>query len=146
MNMITNLFSNFDPCSSSWLFYNWTRSFILFFIIPRRLWILNNRIIIIINILIKTIYKELRTLLGNSSLGRTLIFIRILIFIALNNFLGLFPYIFTSSRHLVLALSLAAPLWLAFIIFGWINNINHIFAHLVPLSTPNLLIPFIVLI
>jgi len=146
MNMITSLFSNFDPCSSSLIFYNWTRSFMLFFIIPTRLWLLNNRFIIIVNILIKTLYKEFKTLLGNSSLGRTLIFIRIITFIAFNNFLGLFPYIFTSSRHLVLALSLAAPLWLAFIIFGWINNMNHIFAHLVPISTPNLLIPFIVLI
>jgi len=37
-------------------------------------------------------------------------------------------------------------LWLSFMLYGWINHINHIFAHLVPLSTPNILIPFIVLI
>ena len=31
-------------------------------------------------------------------------------------------------------------------LYGWINNTNHIFAHLVPLGTPIVLIPFIVLI
>jgi len=60
--------------------------------------------------------------------------------------LGLFPYIFTSSRHLTITLTLALPLWLTFIIFGWYKNTNHIFAHLVPQRTPGALIPFIVLI
>jgi len=67
-------------------------------------------------------------------------------FILINNFMGLFPYIFTSSRHITLTLGLALPLWLAFIIFGWINNTSHIFAHIVPSGTPGALIPFIVLI
>jgi len=31
-------------------------------------------------------------------------------------------------------------------LFGWVNNTNHIFAHLVPQSTPSALMPFIVLI
>ena len=35
---------------------------------------------------------------------------------------------------------------MAFIIFGWLNTTNHIFAHLVPQRTPTALIPFIVLI
>jgi F-type H+-transporting ATPase subunit a len=38
------------------------------------------------------------------------------------------------------------PLWLTFIIFGWVNQTKHIFAHLVPQRTPGALIPFIVLI
>ena len=43
-------------------------------------------------------------------------------------------------------LSLALPLWLRFIIFGWISNTQHIFAHLVPQGIPPILIPFIVCI
>ena len=35
---------------------------------------------------------------------------------------------------------------MSFIIFGWINNTQHIFAHLVPQGTPAVLIPFIVCI
>jgi F-type H+-transporting ATPase subunit a len=41
---------------------------------------------------------------------------------------------------------LALPLWFRFILYGWINNTNHIFAHLVPQRTPTALIPFMVLI
>jgi len=60
--------------------------------------------------------------------------------------LGLLPYIFTRTSHLIITLSLALPLWIAFILFGWINHTQHIFAHLVPQGTPSALIPFIVLI
>lgn len=63
-----------------------------------------------------------------------------------NNFLGLFPYIFTRTSHLTLTLSLAFPLWLSFILYGWISHTQHIFAHLVPQGTPPVLIPFIVCI
>lgn len=56
------------------------------------------------------------------------------------------PYVFTASSHLAMTLSLAFPLWLAFMIYGWFNHTRHILAHLVPLGTPGALIPFIVLI
>jgi F-type H+-transporting ATPase subunit a len=85
--------------------------------------------------------------LGPSSFsGSTILFISLLTFILVNNFIGLFPYIFTSSRHIALTIALSLPLWLAFMIFGWFNITNHIFAHLVPQRTPGALIPFIVLI
>jgi F-type H+-transporting ATPase subunit a len=93
------------------------------------------------------LHNEFKTLLGPSSFkGRTLIFLSLFIIIVTNNFLGLFPYIFTRTRHLVTTLTLAAPLWLSFILFGWINYSKYIFAHLVPQSTPAALIPFIVVI
>mgnify|MGYP003334066110 CR=1 FL=1 len=73
-------------------------------------------------------------------------FISLFSFILFNNFLGLFPYIFTRTSHLTITISLSLPLWLSFILYGWINNTKHIFAHLVPQGTPSILIPFIVLI
>lgn len=78
--------------------------------------------------------------------GTTFIFISLFSFILFNNFLGLFPYIFTRTSHITITLSLALPLWFRFILFGWLNNTKHIFAHLVPQGTPPVLIPFIVLI
>lgn len=145
--MITSLFSSFDPCSSSNLFNNWLRTLIFILIFPSTYWIINNRFSILIKNIISTLHNEFKLLIGtHAPSGSTLLFIGLLILIAINNFLGLFPYIFTSTSHLVTAISLAAPLWLAFILYGWINNMKFMFAHLVPLSTPNLLIPFIVLI
>jgi len=143
--MITNLFSSFDPCSSLF-FYNWLRTLLIYFLIPLNVWLFKNRIFTFLNKIILILHQELKTLIGLGYQGRTLIFISLLFLITVNNFIGLFPYIFTSTSHLVITLSFAAPLWLAFIIFGWINNINHMFTHLVPLSTPNLLIPFMVII
>jgi F-type H+-transporting ATPase subunit a len=73
-------------------------------------------------------------------------YIKDVVSIIFNHFLGLFPYIFNRTRHLILTLSLALPLWIRFIIYGWINNTYHIFIHLVLQGTPNILIPFIVCI
>jgi F-type H+-transporting ATPase subunit a len=60
--------------------------------------------------------------------------------------MGLFPYVFTASRHLVFTLSLSLPLWLGTIIWSVVFQFNNIIAHLVPLGTPGALMPIIVLI
>lgn len=78
--------------------------------------------------------------------GSTFIFVIIFIFIFINNFLGLYPYIFTATSHIAINLSLALPLWISFIVFGWLNHTQHIFTHLVPQGTPIALISFIVII
>lgn len=146
--MITNLFSVFDPSTNIFNFsLNWLRTFIGLILIPYTFWLLPSRINIIWNSILITLYKEFKTLLGpNGNVGRTFIFISIFTLILFNNFLGLFPYIFTSTRHLTLTLTLALPLWLRFILYGWINHTQHIFTHLVPQGTPRVLIPFIVCI
>lgn len=146
--MITNLFSVFDPSTTIFnLSLNWISTFIGLLIIPSLFWIIPTRFQIIwINILI-TLHKEFKVLLGNNGHnGRTLIIISLFSLIIFNNFLGLFPYIFTRTSHLTITLSLALPIWLSFIIYGWINNTQHIFTHLVPQGTPPILIPFIVCI
>lgn len=146
--MITNLFSIFDPsCSIMHLSLNWLRSFLGLLAIPASFWLIPGRLMFIWNSMIMTLHKEFSTLLGPSAhRGGTFLFISLFSFVLFNNFLGLFPYIFTASSHLVFTLALALPLWLSFIIYGWLNHSLHIFAHLVPLGTPAALIPFIVCI
>nr|YP_010895058.1 ATP synthase F0 subunit 6 [Criorhina nigriventris]WJW73584.1 ATP synthase F0 subunit 6 [Criorhina nigriventris] len=146
--MMTNLFSVFDPSSSIFnLSMNWLSTFIGLLMIPPMYWFMPSRYHIIWNNILLTLHKEFKTLLGNSSYkGMTLIFISLFSLILFNNFLGLFPYIFTSTSHLVLTLTLALPLWLAFMIYGWINHTQHMFTHLVPQGTPAILMPFMVCI
>ena len=146
--MITNLFSTFDPSTTIInLSLNWLRTFLGLLITPISYWLIPNRFQIIWNNILITLHKEFKLLLNSSSYnGRTLIFISLFSLIIFNNFLGLFPYIFTRTSHLTLTLSLALPLWLSFIIYGWLCNTKHIFAHLVPQGTPGILIPFIVCI
>lgn len=146
--MITNLFSVFDPSTNIFNFsLNWLRTFIGLMLIPYSFWLLPSRINFIWNSILITLYKEFKTLLKpNGQVGRTFIFISIFTLILFNNFLGLFPYIFTSTSHLTLTLTLTLPIWLSFILYGWINHTQHIFTHLVPQGTPYALIPFIVCI
>lgn len=146
--MITNLFSVFDPSSRILnLSLNWISSFLGLFIIPLSYWFLPSRYHIIWNKILLTLHKEFKTLLGpRGHNGRTLIFVSLFTLIVFNNFIGLFPYIFTRTSHITLTLGLALPLWLSFILYGWINHTQHIFAHLVPQGTPAVLIPFMVCI
>lgn len=146
--MINNLFSIFDPTTNLFnLSLNWIRTLIGLIFIPYSFWLIPNRFLIIWNIILNKLHNEFKTLLGNNGLnGSTFIFVSIFSFVLFNNLLGLFPYIFTRTSHLTLSLSISLPLWLRFIFYGWINNSQHIFAHIIPQGTPNILIPFIVLI
>lgn len=146
--MITNLFSVFDPSTNIFnLSLNWLSTFLGLLIIPSMYWFIPSRYHVTWNRILLTLHKEFKTLLGPAGHnGRTFIFISLFAIIIFNNFLGLFPYIFTRTSHLTFTLALALPLWLRFIIYGWINHTQHIFAHLVPQGTPAVLIPFIVCI
>nr|YP_010033107.1 ATP synthase F0 subunit 6 [Hemipenthes neimengguensis]QOW39615.1 ATP synthase F0 subunit 6 [Hemipenthes neimengguensis] len=146
--MMTNLFSVFDPSSSIFnLSLNWLSTFIGLLLIPMTFWFMPSRHQIMWNKVLITLHKEFKTLLGETSHnGSTFIFVSLFSLILFNNFMGLFPYIFTSTSHLTLTLSLALPLWLSFMVYGWINHTQHMFAHLVPQGTPAVLMPFMVCI
>nr|YP_011017089.1 ATP synthase F0 subunit 6 [Orthaga aenescens]WQB62447.1 ATP synthase F0 subunit 6 [Orthaga aenescens] len=147
--MMTNLFSIFDPSTNLFnLPLNWLSTFIGLMFIPYSFWFMPNRHYIFWNFILNKLYNEFKTLLGNNinSSSSTFIFISMFSFILFNNFLGLFPYIFTSTSHLTLSLSLSLPLWLSFMFFGWINNTQHMFTHMIPQGTPSILMPFMVLI
>nr|YP_010721499.1 ATP synthase F0 subunit 6 [Hilethera xinjiangensis]WDS74916.1 ATP synthase F0 subunit 6 [Hilethera xinjiangensis] len=146
--MMTNLFSTFDPSTNIInLSLNWTSTFIGLLLIPSIFWLMPSRINILWNKLNLTLHNEFKTLLGPKSFhGSTFIFISIFIMMMFNNFMGLFPYIFTSTSHMTLTFTVALPMWMSFMLFGWINNTNHMFMHLVPQGTPNALMSFMVLI
>nr|YP_009867063.1 ATP synthase F0 subunit 6 [Zeugodacus proprediaphora]QKG04012.1 ATP synthase F0 subunit 6 [Zeugodacus proprediaphora] len=145
---MTNLFSVFDPSSSIFnLSLNWMSTFLGLLLIPSAYWLMPSRWHIFWNSILLTLHKEFKTLLGPSGhSGSTFIFVSLFSLILFNNFLGLFPYIFTSTSHLTLTLTLALPLWLCFMLYGWINHTQHMFAHLVPQGTPAVLMPFMVCI
>nr|UZZ44134.1 ATP synthase F0 subunit 6 [Marilia sp. XG-2021] len=146
--MMTNLFSIFDPSTNlSNIPLNWTSTFLILSILPYSFWIFPCRYSSIYNKFILTLHKEFKLLMNPKLFnGSTLIFISLFTLIIFNNFLGLFPYIFTSSSHMIMNLSLALPLWFSFLIFGWINNTKNMLAHLIPQGTPSALMSFMVLI
>nr|AGC54403.1 ATP synthase F0 subunit 6 [Gynaephora menyuanensis] len=146
--MMSNLFSIFDPSINQFnLSLNWLSTLLGFLFIPYSFWLLPNRYMCLWNQILIKLHNEFKTLLKNNYFkGSTLIFTSMFYFIMFNNFLGLFPYIFTSTSHLTLSLSISLPLWLSFMIYGWINNYNYMFIHMIPQGTPMILMPFMVLI
>nr|QYK19515.1 ATP synthase subunit 6 [Neotriplax arisana] len=141
-----NLFSSFDPTTNLSLSLNWLSAMLILIFIPPMYWLIPSRLNMLWIIIIMTLHKEFKILLNSSLKGSTLILISLFSFILFNNFLGLFPYIFTGTSHMVMTLALAFPLWLSFMIYGWTNNTTHMLAHLVPQGTPGVLMPFMVCI
>lgn len=145
---MNNLFSIFDPKSSIFsLNLNWLRRLGIIIFLPSSYWLTKRKNIHIFIKIAKYLEKEFSiAIIYIKSPGLVHFFISIFLFIAINNFLGLFPYIFTASSHLSYTIVLALPLWFGYIVFSTIKNINGFLAHLVPLGTPYPLIPFIVII
>nr|QFK69065.1 ATP synthase F0 subunit 6 [Phymatostetha stalii]QFK69104.1 ATP synthase F0 subunit 6 [Phymatostetha sp. B13] len=143
--MMTNLFSVFDP-STGILSMNWISTFISIIMIPLMFWIMPSRIYMMNMLILNKLYNELKMLMGNKSMGNSLMFISMFMFILFNNMFGLLPYVFTSSSHLVFTLSMALPMWISLMMFGWINKTNKMFYHLIPMGTPMMLMPFMVCI
>nr|YP_010688306.1 ATP synthase F0 subunit 6 [Layahima yangi]WBR65721.1 ATP synthase F0 subunit 6 [Layahima yangi] len=146
--MMTNLFSMFDPSTNIMnISLNWLSTMLGLIVIPSMYWLIPSRFNMLWFNILTTLHKEFKTLIGSpKSYGSTFIFVSLFSFIMFNNFMGLFPYIFTSTSHLTLTLALALPLWLSFLLYGWINHTTHMFAHLVPQGTPPVLMPFMVCI
>lgn len=75
------------------------------------------------------------------------IFVSILFyFVCVSNIFGLLPYIYTPTSIPLITLSISLTLWLTIMIYAWIASFKIICGHLLPISTPLILSPFIVLI
>lgn len=145
--MINRLFSSFDPASSL-LNRNWSillltplwPIFNKFFLMSSRKTFLRNSLNILLN-------KEIKNTLNNTNTKEKIFWLRRIFFsILILNLLGLIPYIFRVTAHIIFTLTLALPLWFSFIIFSLKNSTQNFFAHLVPSGTPIALSHFMVII
>nr|UFK32183.1 ATP synthase F0 subunit 6 [Limassolla emmrichi] len=141
--MMNNLFSVFDPSTGSFSM-NWFSSLIFIIVMPYKMWFLSNKNSMTFNLMINSLKKEMFTLMPYK--GMTLMMTSLFMLILVNNLMGLIPYVFTASAHLVFSLTISLPMWLSFMMFGWINKTKMMFNHLVPVGTPNILMPFMVII
>nr|QCF39692.1 ATP synthase F0 subunit 6 [Glomeridesmus spelaeus] len=145
--MMTNLFSIFDPSSITSISLNWLSMILIMIFMNLTFWLFKSKNQIIINNLNSIIIKELKTTLKTSNYPNfILILLTLFILILINNLMGLFPYIFTSTSHMMITLSLALPLWFMSIMMLMTMNTMNFLAHLVPQSTPSYLMSFMVLI
>nr|APF47564.1 ATP synthase FO subunit 6 [Microgaster sp. SNS-2016] len=141
-----NLFSIFDP-STKFFSMNWVSAMIGLVIFPQVYWLMYSRLILLMMKLMNLLYNEFKMILNfKFNLFNMIYLLVFFLFIVFNNFMGLFPYLFTSSSHLSFSLWISLSLWFGFMIFGWFKNFNYMLIHLVPLGTPFMLMFFMVLI
>lgn len=150
LEMIPDIFSSFDP----FRFNSINPSINLFLII-------NTILIITTQIVFWTSSSRSNSILSpiliiiSAQLSRTFIYnlkglrqtVSTLFFsIILINLIGLIPYFFRTSRHLIFTLIFGLPLWLAIIISRFTKSIKKSIAHFLPDGAPDWLNPFLVLI
>ena len=141
--MINSLFSSFDPTTNK-LQLNWLSIFLVRIIIPINFWISKSRWNFIKRKIEKNISKEFSRITHHKEI--LLLTKSIFIIIIIINIIGLTPYVFTSTSHLSISSSIALPIWLILIIYGWTKYFNSIISHLLPTGTPTAIIPIIILI
>nr|ARW70330.1 ATP synthase F0 subunit 6 [Kaburagia rhusicola rhusicola] len=146
--MMMNLFNIFDPSTTIMnLNLNWLSTMIIIIIMPNFLWTMPNRINMIFMIMMKTLNKEMLMLYKSKNIkSPSFMFISLFMFILLNNFISLFPYIFSSSSHMIFSMSMAMPFWLFYILSSIFMNTKNMISHLIPLNTPIYLSPLMTLI
>lgn len=148
--MIPDIFSSFDPSSYNVIIPSITIIFsiniIYIFIIDRSIWAAEANRSIISLLVLKSIVPEVeRTYIFNINPLNHFINQIFFIVIALN-IIGLFPYTFRVTRHLLFTLSIGLPIWLLLILSRVIKSIKATIAHLLPEGAPDWLNPFLVLI
>nr|AAS00872.1 ATP synthase F0 subunit 6 [Hutchinsoniella macracantha] len=145
--MMGSLFSVFDPVGWGGFSLNWFSVILGGLFLPLLFWVSPSRVGFLLNYLFKFLTLEFSVLLGLQGSGVLIIsFISLFVFILGSNLLGLLPFIFTGSSHLVFTLGLALPIWVSVISYGCFYHINNMFSHLVPQGTPWYLVSFMVCI
>nr|YP_010571640.1 ATP synthase F0 subunit 6 [Aphis coreopsidis]UZH32900.1 ATP synthase F0 subunit 6 [Aphis coreopsidis] len=146
--MMTNLFNIFDPSTTIFnLEMNWISTLIIIIFMPNFMWIIPNRIKWMLLKMFNLLNNEILMLYKTKKIkSPSFLFISLFMFILLNNFFSLFPYIFSSSSHMIFSITLALPFWIFYIILSTFKNTKNMIAHLIPLNTPIYLAPLMTII
>nr|QBP33720.1 ATP synthase F0 subunit 6 [Bombus asiaticus] len=147
MKMIMmNLFETFDPSINNNFQLNWIFMFIPIIIFPNLYWLIPSRLMIIFKLFMEYLFNEFKIIMTIKYISNIYMFLSIMIYIMMLNLFSLFPYIFTSTSHLLFNLSMSFSMWFSFIIYSTINFPMKTLSHLVPLNSPKFLMNFMVII
>ena len=145
---MNNLFSVFDP-HVNWagIRANWLRMGLVLGWIPSLFWLRKSQTVFLTYKFLSTLASEFKNnFTPVNTPGHTHWALRIFLLILLNNLGGLTPYTFTGTGHLSVSISLALVGWVAYWLANVVADLGGVLAHLVPVGTPYVLIPFMVLI
>lgn len=148
--MIPDIFSSFDPI----IFKSFIPSIILLLLINLSVIFLLKTHLHPINLRLTSSMLEAKEIILSQLLrtqtrfikGLTTVITSLFLAIIIINLLGITPYLFSLSSHLIITLSLGFPLWLSLIISSFALKPKASIAHFLPDGAPDWLNPFLVLI
>jgi len=111
-----------------------------------RFWLTPNRVTYIVLVVIGFMFSQSSRTIGSRIKGFDRLLSSLFLFIIIVNFLGLIPYIFRISSHLVFRLAFGLPIWLCLIISGVTLFTSSFLGYLLPGGAPGWLNPFLVLV
>lgn len=145
--MILDIFSSFDPNILSINFFFFSVLILLFLLILfSSYWLGTNLTLPNFSMIKRVIRQQRERSLGSNLKGFILIVVFLFILIIIINILGIIPYVFSFSSHLIFTLSFSLSLWLTLILSRVINNPKISVTILLPSGAPEWLNPFLILI
>lgn len=128
------------------LFFDFSIVLILLLLGTRRLKLLPNRLQLILEGLYGFVVDTIRQQTGDEGLRFFVYYFLIFFFILISNLLGLVPFCFTTTSHLIMVSFIALTSNLAFIIIGFHKHGLSFLNYFIPSSAPKPLIPLITVI
>lgn len=139
--MIVDIFSSFDP----YINYGFQASPVLFwlfiiislFMVRASYWVIGGRLMWVVSYPLDIInIQSIRTFSLHIK-GFTTLVVSLFVILIVVNFLGLLPYRFRYSRHMVFRLMFGLPLWFFLIISRFANSPFTFIAGLLPGGAPD---------
>nr|AOR07135.1 ATP synthase subunit 6 [Mesenchytraeus cf. pedatus SL-2017] len=148
--MMPDIFSSFDPfmfntlAPSNSMFL--TINVLLILLMQSSFWIMNSQKSALMNEITQLIFTQLSRTNTVFLKGLSSIVSSIFITVILINLLGLIPYMFSTSSHLIFTLTIGLPVWLSMVLSSFTKSFKASVAHFLPDGAPDWLNPFLVLI
>nr|QJD26713.1 ATPase subunit 6 [Cymbiola nobilis] len=149
MSMLVDIFSSFDDNNQvfmSMYMFMWLFSLITILMYSSTYWVMTPRWTSTMMSFKDTVSSQIFRSYGMKMGGFINVTTALFLFLITMNLSGLIPYVFSSTSHLAVSLSLGLPFWLSLIISGIFFNPSSVVAGLLPMGAPAPLNPFLVII
>nr|YP_009262605.1 ATP synthase F0 subunit 6 [Conus striatus]ANI87270.1 ATP synthase F0 subunit 6 [Conus striatus] len=147
--MLVDIFSSFDDNNQVFMslyILMWLFSLIMIVLFSSSFWMAYPRWNSFVNVFKDTASSQVFRSFGLNMGGFINLITGLFLFLILMNMSGLVPYVFSTTSHLAVSLTLGLPLWLSLIISAVVYNPGSVVAGLLPMGAPAPLNPFLVLI
>jgi len=128
------------------LFFNFAFLCGLLFLATYKLKLLPSRLQLVIEDLYTFVVDTIRQQTGNEGLKFFIFYFLVFFFILISNLLGLVPFCFTTTSHLIMVSFLALTANIAFVLIGFSKHGLSFLNYFIPSSAPRPLIPLITVI